>query len=145
MQIIKKREVINSPWQYQFSGTVNIFNRFTLIPYQQWLTLSSSQQDVLAGIALYPDDTIDFSDHKLTAFKIIAVIFPTFHEGRGYTQAALLRHHGYTGELRAVGAHRDNLILMEQCGFDAFDLVNSEDPRRALSAFDELSASKTLH
>ena len=145
MQIIKNREIINSPWQYQFSGTVETFDRFTLIPYQQWLNLSPLQQDTVSGIAFYPDDEIDFSDHKLNAFKIIAVIFPTFHEGRGYTQAALLRHHGYTSELRAVGAHRDNLVLMEQCGFDAFDLVKSEDPRRALSAFDELSASETLH
>ena len=90
---------------------------------------------------MLPGDELDITNRKLNCLKIIAVIFPTFHEGRGYTQASLIRHHGYTGELRAVGAYRDNLSLMEKCRFNAFDLVESEDPHLALSAFGELSFS----
>ncbi len=97
MQIIKNREIINSPWQYQLSETVYTFSERILIPYQQWLSLSPSQQYTVRGIIIYPEDEIDFSLLKLTDFKIIAVIFPTFHEGRGYTQATLLRDHVYTG------------------------------------------------
>ena len=55
---------------------------------------------------------------------VIAVNFPKFGDGRGYSIARLLRErYGYKGELRAVGVvARDHLQLMAQCGFDSFQL-----------------------
>ncbi len=50
-------------------------------------------------------------------FNVIAVNFPKFVDGRGYSTAALLRQrYGYTGELRAVGdVLHDQLFFMRRC------------------------------
>jgi uncharacterized protein (DUF934 family) len=74
---------------------------------------------------------------------VIAVNFPRFGDGRGYSIARLLRErYGYKGELRAVGeVARDHLQAMSRCGFDAFQLREGEDPLEALAAFDDFSDS----
>ena len=73
--------------------------------------------------------------------KAIAVRFPAFGDGRGYSIGRLLRErYGFRGELRAVGeVARDHLYLMAQCGFDAFQLRAGEDPQEALAAFNDFS------
>jgi uncharacterized protein (DUF934 family) len=77
----------------------------------------------------------------LQRFALVAVNFPKFGDGRGYSTARLLRErHGYTGELRAIGdVLHDHLHFMKQCGFDAFVLREDQDAREALSALDTFS------
>lgn len=86
------------------------------------------------------DDPAAIADRLGQAARV-EVNFPKFGDGRGYSIARLLRErYGYNGELRAVGAvTRDNLMFMEQCGFDAFLLRDGEDPRQALEAFGDFS------
>ena len=78
---------------------------------------------------------------RLAGLRVVAVTFPKFGDGRGYSIGRLLReHHGYKGELRAVGeVARDHLQLLAQCSFDAFELRAGEDVEDALAAFDDLS------
>ena len=56
----------------------------------------------------------------LPKLQLVAVDFPKFADGRGYSIATLLRtRHGYTGELRAIGdVLRDQFFFMLRCGFD---------------------------
>lgn len=77
----------------------------------------------------------------LADLPLVAVRFPRFSDGRGYSTARLLRErYRFAGELRAIGdVGRDGLLGLERCGFDAFALREGEDPRRALDAFGELS------
>lgn len=77
----------------------------------------------------------------LEHFALIAVSFPTLADGRGYSTARLLRErYRFAGELRAIGeVHRDQLLFLEQCGFDAFALSDGEDAEDALRAFGEIS------
>ena len=74
-------------------------------------------------------------------FEVIAVNFPKFQDGRGFSIARLLRErYGYRGELRAIGhITRDHLYYMEGCGFDAFELREGEDAGEALAAFGAFS------
>lgn len=74
---------------------------------------------------------------------VIAINFPKFSDGRGYSIGRLLRErYGYKGELRAVGeVARDHLHAMEQCGFNAFQLREGEDPLEALAGFGDFSDS----
>ncbi|MBI1906500.1 MAG: DUF934 domain-containing protein [Rhodocyclales bacterium] len=57
----------------------------------------------------------------LAQLAVIAVNFPKFTDGRGYSSATLLRTRlGYTGELRAIGVVlRDQFNYLTRCGFDA--------------------------
>lgn len=79
----------------------------------------------------------------LDKLALIAIEFPKFTDGRGYSVARMLRdRHRFTGELRAVGwVLRDNLFYMERVGFDAFELKAGKSLESALAAFGELSVT----
>ena len=89
------------------------------------------------------EPTVDLEEQaeRIGALGIIAVNFPKYGDGRGYSIARLLRErYGYKGELRAVGVvARDHLQAMAQCGFDSFLLREGEDVQDALRAFDDFS------
>jgi uncharacterized protein (DUF934 family) len=86
------------------------------------------------------DDPAVLAD-ALERLTVVAVRFPAFSDGRGYSIARLLRErYGYRGELRAIGVvPRDHLYFMAQCGFNAFELRAGEDAKEALTAFNDFS------
>lgn len=94
-------------------------------------------------LVLEPTDDPALVAGAVGAAGVIAISFPKFSDGRGYSIGRLLRErHGYKGELRAVGeVARDHLHAMEQCGFNAFQLREGEDPQEALAAFGDFSDS----
>jgi uncharacterized protein (DUF934 family) len=65
----------------------------------------------------------------LNRLAAVALVFPTFRDGRAYSQARLLRErHGYRGELRATGqVLRDQFLFMTRAGFDAFEVKKPSD------------------
>jgi uncharacterized protein (DUF934 family) len=71
------------------------------------------------------DDLVPY----LGRLAVVALVFPTFRDGRAYTQARLLRErHGFKGELRATGqVLRDQFVFMLRAGFDAFDVKKESD------------------
>jgi len=71
------------------------------------------------------DDLVPFLDR----LAVVALAFPTFRDGRAYSQARLLRErHGYDGELRATGqVLRDQFVFMLRAGFDAFEVKKQAD------------------
>lgn len=86
------------------------------------------------GVAIAPGDRVEEIVDKLPALSLIAVAFPGFRDGRGYSTARLLRErYRYAGELRAVGdVLEDQLFFMLRCGFDSFAL-NAPDPVAAIA------------
>lgn len=92
-------------------------------------------------LVLEPADDPALLAGALAALRVIAVKFPKYGDGRGYSIARLLRErHGYQGELRAIGVvARDHLHAMAQCGFDAFELREGEDAQEALAALGDFS------
>jgi uncharacterized protein (DUF934 family) len=71
------------------------------------------------------DDLVPYLD-RLAA---VALVFPTFRDGRAYSQARLLRERFlYRGELRATGqVLRDQFVFMLRAGFDAFEVKKAAD------------------
>jgi uncharacterized protein (DUF934 family) len=59
----------------------------------------------------------------------VALVFPTFRDGRAYSQARLLRErYGYRGDLRATGqVLRDQFVFMLRAGFDSFEVKKQAD------------------
>lgn len=86
------------------------------------------------------DDPADIAD-DLPRFAAIAIEFPKFTDGRGYSIARLLRERfAYRGSLIAVGdVLRDQLFYMLRCGFDAFVLRHQDLVDDALTAFGDFS------
>ena len=71
------------------------------------------------------DDLVPYLDR----LAVVALVFPTFRDGRAYSQARLLRErHGFKGELRATGqVLRDQFVFMLRAGFDAFEVKKQSD------------------
>ncbi len=106
----------------------------------RWIVDEPSQPDLLV---LEPADDPRAIADKLPGLKVVAVNFPKYGDGRGYSIGRLLRErYGYKGELRAVGVvARDHLQLLAQCGFDSFQLRDGEDAVEALKGLDDFSES----
>jgi len=60
---------------------------------------------------------------------LVALVLPTFRDGRAYSQARLLRErYRYRGELRATGqVLRDQFLFLNRAGFDAFEVSKDKD------------------
>ena len=71
------------------------------------------------------DDLVPYLDR----IAVVALVFPSFRDGRAYSQARLLRErYGYEGELRATGqVLRDQFVFMLRAGFDAFEVKKDAD------------------
>jgi uncharacterized protein (DUF934 family) len=73
-------------------------------------------------------DVDDLVPH-LQRLAVVALVFPSFRDGRAYSQARLLRERfHYRGEMRAIGqVLRDQFVFMLRAGFDAFDVRKQAD------------------
>jgi uncharacterized protein (DUF934 family) len=93
------------------------------------------------NVQVSPADRVEELAPHLARIARVGIVFPGPGEGRGYTFARLLRQrYGFAGEIRATGAgvKQDLLFFMVRCGFDAFDLVATEnltEARQALTRF----------
>jgi uncharacterized protein (DUF934 family) len=133
-QIIKHRAVVDDDWSVlrlepeqgsggQAADSVVVPEGKIIVPLTVWLaqraTLAARAQ---VGVWLAPDERADAIKGELERFAVVAVDFPKFTDGRGYSIAYNLRKRlGYTGELRAIGdVLRDQLFQMSRVGFDAF-------------------------
>lgn len=65
----------------------------------------------------------------LAKLAAVALVFPSFRDGRAYSQARLLRErYVYRGELRATGqVLRDQFVFMLRAGFDSFEVKKQAD------------------
>ena len=148
-QIIKGRDVVNDDWSVlkldegQAAETVEVPEGKIIVPLGVWL----AQRDALAsraalGVWLAPDESASSIKDDLQRFAVIAIDFPKFTDGRGYSIAYNLRKRlGWTGELRAIGdVLRDQLFQMARCGFDAYATRQDRsihDAVKGLSVFSE--------
>ena len=114
-----------------------------VLPLAAWQTrraeLRARHEPV--GVWLKPDDDPGALAKDVRSLRLIAVHFPKFTDGRGYSSAALLRgRYGFKGELRAFGdVGRDQLFYLKRCGFDAFSLAPHRDPESALASLEDFS------
>lgn len=140
-QIIKGREVVADDWSVlrldedeAAEGAVVPEGKI-IVPLAVWL----AQRDALAaradiGVWIGADERPETLKGELEKFAVVAVDFPKFTDGRGYSIAFNLRKRlGYKGELRAIGdVLRDQLFSMHRVGFDAFATRPDRDIHDAL-------------
>jgi uncharacterized protein (DUF934 family) len=143
-QLIKNRERAINAWVLAGSEAAAAA-QYLLLPLADYLkAMEAGELAATRAVLLKPEnqDLTPLLPH-LQYLPLIAVHFGTTGEGRGYTQARLLRErYGYTGELRAVGAVRtDQLYFLARCGFDAFELVDGDDASVAIEQLDRFSVA----
>lgn len=128
-KLIKNGRIVTDDWQTVFLGegetaaTINLPAGRVIVPLAVW----QAQRAAIAGRSVEVAVWLDGSDDPaaigddLAALPLVAIRFPKFTDGRGYSSAALLRtRYGYGGELRAIGeVLRDQFQAFVRCGFDA--------------------------
>ncbi len=145
-RIIKHREVVDDRWHLlPKDATLETVPNCddVIIPLNLWLEHGPALRgrDGGLGVWLDADEEPEAIAEDLDKFKVIAVNFPAFTDGRGFSTARLLRERfGYKGELRAIGdVLRDQLFFMQSCGFDAYAIRADRDPHAALAGLDDFS------
>jgi|SRR5690606_37351210 len=148
MQLIKHRQLVEDTWRHVADDEAIPPAGNVIVSLSRWQTEQAqlAQHDGQVGVRLAPADELDalVADRDaLAAIPVIALEFPRFSDGRGYSKARLLRdRYGYRGEVRAVGyVLRDQLFYMERCGIDAYELKPGKPLQSALEAFSEFSVT----
>jgi len=146
--LIKNRSIVADNWRLLERGAERALPEVpatgdVIVPLAVW---QAGRAALLArnnsiGVWLDSGENAEGIAADLHHFALVAVNFPTLADGRGYSSARLLRErYGFAGELRAVGeVRRDQLLFLEQCGFDAFALRDEQDADDSLLAFGEFS------
>ncbi len=95
----------------------------------RFLESEKSGQHTTSGVWLSSTDNVLELAGKLDHVQLIVIDFPVYTDGRGYTQARLLRTQlGFSGELRATGDVRpDQILFMARAGIDTFDFPERPD------------------
>jgi uncharacterized protein (DUF934 family) len=95
--------------------------------------LADAQELVLRASptgVIWPNNrsVVELAPH-LDWLALVALVFPSFRDGRAYSQARILRErYGFRGELRATGeVLRDQLLFLQRAGFDSFEISKHED------------------
>jgi len=144
-QIIRNQRVEEDSWQalaVQPGEDVSVLPTGpVIVPLAVW---KQRRDELLArgevGVWLKPEDDPAELEADLARIALIAVHFPKFGDGRGYSTAAILRRRGYRGELRAFGdIGRDHLYFLARVGFDAFRLAEGRDPEAALASLHDFT------
>jgi uncharacterized protein (DUF934 family) len=141
--LIKHQKLATDDWRLITEGEAFPASGDVIVPLSLW---QSKREALLArigrtGVWLKPDDDPAVLATDFAVLPLIAVLFPAFTDGRGYSTARLLRErYGYAGELRAIGdVLRDNIFYLSRVGFDAIALRDGEDAKEALSAFKDFT------
>jgi uncharacterized protein (DUF934 family) len=147
--IIKDRAIVADDWtvlRLAEGDTVEsaaIPDGKVIVPLAVWQARRDSLKargDVAVWLA--SDERPEALKDDLALLPLIAIDFPKFADGRGYSIAYNLRaRFDYQGELRAIGdVLRDQLFYMQRVGFNAFATRpdrSIEDALKGLTDFSE--------
>lgn len=148
-EIIKDRAVVADDWTVLRLNEGDTPEEFAvpagkvIVPLTVWQAQRATlQKRTDVGVWIASDERPEALKDDISALPVIAVDFPKFADGRGYSIAYNLRARlGFTGELRAIGdVLRDQLFYMQRVGFNAFATRpdrNIHDALKGLTDFSE--------
>ncbi|RZT41267.1 DUF934 domain-containing protein [Cupriavidus agavae] len=117
-----------------------------LFPLAVWKAneaLLAGREAAITGVWLAPEDEPGDAEAFFGRVSLVAVDFPVFRDGRGFSSAYLLRtRYHWAGQLRAIGdVLRDQLNFMKRCGFDAFAVRADRNIDDAIKGFTEFTVA----
>lgn len=148
-EIIKDKAIVSDDWtvlrltENETPDAVSVPAGKVIIPLKVWLLQRESllnRTDIAVWFS--SDEQAKELNEDISRFSLLAVDFPKFADGRGYSIAYNLRSRfNFTGELRAIGdVLRDQLFYMQRVGFNAFatrEDKNIHDAIKGLTDFSE--------
>lgn len=145
-KLIKNKQVVEDSWllisDKTLSSTNDLPKEKIILPLQAWLSLKNEFSDPSTiGVWLDSDEEPSLLGENINEIPLIAINFPSFADGRGYSYASLLRQRkSYQGEIRAIGdVLRDQLFYMQRCGFNSFVMRENDRSEEALDSLEDFS------
>jgi uncharacterized protein (DUF934 family) len=146
--IIKDKAVVSDDWtvlrleEGDAPETAAVPAGKFIVPLTVWQAQRATLQNRSdVGVWIASDERPEALKDDAARLPVIAVDFPKFADGRGYSIAYNLRARlGYTGELRAIGdVLRDQLFYMQRVGFNAFATREDRNIHDALKGLTDFS------
>lgn len=150
-KVILSRQIVDDAWNRielaagDTPARVALPDGRHLFPLAVWV---ARKQEIISrykriGVWLDAHEAVEDIADDLHYFQVVAVNFPKFADGRGYSAARLLRErYRYEGEVRAIGdVLQDQLFYLKRVGFDAFAVRADRDIEAALKSLDDLPES----
>ncbi len=101
-----------------------------IVGFARWQAEKSilRASDLVCGVWLDAHQSSEVLCDDLDSLDLVALNFPAFADGRGFTSGRVLRErYGFRGQIRATGAFiLDQIDLLRRCGFDAFETEKPE-------------------
>jgi len=102
-----------------------------LVPLAELQVALSSRASKAVGVEIANNTEIARLATLFDQLALIAIAFPAFSDGRGFSLARRLRRAGYKGRLRAVGPLiPDQAPYAFACGFDEIELPDASAGRQ---------------
>ena len=131
MPLVKAGQIINDPYLRILDDAPIPNDAAVIVPAARFLADADELTKCGAPLGvLWPNDRkLSELEPYLNKIALIALVFPTFKDGRAYSQARILRErYRFRGELRATGqVLRDQFLFLLRAGFDSFDVVKEAD------------------
>lgn len=144
MPLIKEGTLADDSWQ-SLADEDQLRDGPIIVTLERW---QKERESLLArntplGLRLRSDQSPALVAEDLDRFALVALEFPKFNDGRAYSYARLLRdRYSFKGEVRAVGGvFRDQFLLMQRCGFDAFEVADEAAAKAWEQAVSEISVT----
>ncbi len=131
MPLVKDGAVIDDPYLRILDGEPIPDGIAVLVPAERLIADAAefASRSQRSGV-LWPNHRpVSELSRYLDLIALVALHFPSFRDGRAYSQARLLRErYNFTGELRATGdVLRDQHLFLRRAGFDAFEVRKQAD------------------
>lgn len=142
--LIRNGQRIDDPYLALDEDAILPDSGAVLVSYARWQRDRAALDTRRTPVGVKLPNTLDVTtaEPELLSADLLVLDFPSFADGRAYSQARLLREaRGYRGELRAVGAAvvRDQLLGMVRCGIDSFRLREDQAPDASDQALHDFS------
>jgi uncharacterized protein (DUF934 family) len=135
-RLIRAEQIIEDHW-LPVDADATVTAAHQILTLEQWLALADKAG---RAVQLEPDQAPSVLFDHLAEIPLIAIHFPVFTDGRGFSHARELRNRGYLGELRACGhIIRDQMTYLRRCGVDAFQLADESQLEEALESLHDFS------
>ena len=97
-----------------------------LVSFQEWIENIEKLSKLSVGVIIAPSDDVFLIKDYLDSLELIVLDFNNFDDGRGYSQAYLLRKRWqFLGEVIGINAHLDQLQFIIRSGVTSYVLLDS--------------------
>ena len=145
MPLIKDGRIVEDEWVQVADGEPVPADRPAIVTFERWQEERASfdGRNAALGLRVKSGTLAPAIAADLDRFALVAIEFPKFRDGRGFSTARELRErYGYEGEIRAVGhVIPDQYRFLVRTGFTSAEAPEHTKPESWAHALTEITVA----